>query len=295
MTDYVLSCCSPCDLPKEYFKEHDLKLLYFHFELGNDTYQDDMGESIAPHELFSRMLAGEITKTSQASPAEYEEFFEAFLKEGKDVLHITLSGGLSGTVNSARLAAQALEERYPERKVLVADSLGASAGYGLLMDYLVEKRDQGAGIEELYAYAEEIKLNIHHWFFSTDLTFYIRGGRVSKAAGMIGTMLKICPLLNVDSDGLLIPREKVRGKKQVSKRIVTKMLEHAEGGADYSGRCFISHSDCYEDARNVADMIEAAFPKLYGKVRIFPICATVGSHTGPGTVALFFMGDRRTK
>ena len=295
MSDYILSCCSSCDLSKEYFERRNIPAVYFHFELGGTKYLDDMGESVPPEELFRRMLEGEETKTSQVSIGEYEEFFEPFLKEGKDVLHISLSSGLSGTSNSARLAAESLMDTYPDRKIYIVDSLGASSGFGFLVDSLADLRDQGMGLEELHTYAEENKLHIHHWFFSTDLTFYIRGGRVSKTAGTIGNILGICPLLNMDSDGLLIPREKIRGKKKVCKRTVEMMVEHADGGKDYAGKCFISHSACYEDARYVADLIEETFPNLNGKVQIFPIGATIGSHTGPGTVAVFFHGDLRVK
>ncbi len=295
MKDYVLSCCSSSDLSKEYFAKRNIPVVYFHFELGGTQYEDDMGESVPPKELFRRMLAGEDTKTSQVSVGEYEEFFTPFLKEGKDILHVTLSSGLSGTVNSARIAAENLKETYPDRKIYIVDSLGASSGYGFLMDLLADQRDKGMEIDELRDFAEENKLHVHHWFFSTDLTFYIRGGRVSKTAGTIGNVLGICPLLNMDSDGLLIPREKIRGKKKVSQRIVEKMAEHADNGKAYSGKCFISQSDCEEDARYVADLIEKTFPNLNGKVVIYPIGATIGSHTGPGTIAVFFHGDLRVK
>ena len=135
---------------------------------------------------------------------------------------------------------------------------------------------------------------MHHWFFSSDLTFFVKGGRVSKTAGAIGGLLGICPLLNVDYEGRLIPREKIRPKKKVITRIAEMMKEHAQGGTGYSGKCYISQSACYEDARAVADLVEAAFPALNGKVEINHIGTTIGSHTGPGTVALFFWGDKRT-
>lgn len=293
MKPYVISCCSAADLSKEHFERRDLKYLFFHFELGGTEYQDDLGASVPPEELYRRMLEGENTKTSQVSIGEYTEHFETFLKEGKDVLHVTLSSGISGTFNSARIAAEDLKEKYPERKIYVVDSLAASSGYGLLMDALADRRDEGMDIDELYQWCEEHKRQLHHWFFSTDLTFFIRGGRISKASGFIGTMLNICPLLNVNRLGQLIPREKVRTKKKVIKRIVEKMEEHAEGGVEYSGKCYICHSLCEEDARAVADLVEERFPKLTGSVEIYPIGATIGSHTGPGTVALFFWGDER--
>ena len=293
MKPYVISCCSAADLSKEHFERRDLKYLFFHFELGGTEYQDDLGASVPPEELYRRMLEGENTKTSQVSIGEYTEHFETFLKEGKDVLHVTLSSGISGTFNSARIAAEDLKEKYPERKIYVVDSLAASSGYGLLMDALADRRDEGMDIDALYQWCEEHKRQLHHWFFSTDLTFFIRGGRISKASGFIGTMLNICPLLNVNRLGQLIPREKVRTKKKVIKRIVEKMEEHAEGGVEYSGKCYICRSLCEEDARAVADLVEERFPKLTGSVEIYPIGATIGSHTGPGTVALFFWGDER--
>ena len=138
------------------------------------------------------------------------------------------------------------------------------------------------------------KLELHHWFFSTDLSFYVKGGRISKAAGWFGTVLRICPLLNMDDKGRLVPRYKIRGKNRVKEEIVAKMVKHAVGGTDYDGKCYISNSGCYEDARAVADLVESRFPKLNGRVLINSVGTTIGSHTGPGTVALFFWGDKRT-
>ncbi len=293
MADYVLSCCSTADLSKEYFTARDIKYVCFHFELGGTEYLDDLGVSVPPAELYRRMVAGEGTKTSQVSVREYEDLFEESLSHGKDVIHLTLSSGISGSYNSACIARDEMQEKYPDRKIYVIDSLAASSGYGLLVDAAADRRDEGMSIDDLYTWIEENKLRVHHWFFSTDLTFYIRGGRVSKTAGFIGTIMNICPLLNVSNEGKLIPREKIRTKKKVIRRIVDLMRENADNGTDYSGKCFISQSECVDDARAVADLIEAEFPKLDGKVQIYPIGATIGSHTGPGTVALFFFGKKR--
>lgn len=293
MGKFILSCCSTADLSKERFEERDIQYVCFHFELGGKEYLDDLGKSVSPEELYRRMVAGEDTKTSQISVGEYEALFEKNLKEGKDVLHVTLSSGISGTYNSACVARDELKERYPDRKIYVVDSLAASSGYGLLMETLADLRDSGIGIDELHQWVEENKLKLHHWFFSSDLTFFIRGGRVSKTAGFIGSIMNICPLLNVDYEGKLIPREKIRTKKKVINRIVEQMEMNAENGLDYSGKCFLSHSLCEEDARATAKLVEEKFKKLSGKVEIFPIGATIGSHTGPGTVALFFWGGKR--
>lgn len=293
MDNYIISCCSTADLEKEHFEKRDIHYICFHFELDGKQYPDDLGQSIPFEEFYRRMQEGASTKTSQINVEEFREYFEPFLKEGKDILHVTLSSGISGVFNSAKLAADELMEQYPERKICVVDSLGASSGYGLMMDKMADLRDQGKSFEEACRWLEENKLKLHHWFFSTDLTFYIRGGRISKTAGTVGMVLNICPLLNMDNEGRLIPRQKIRTKKKVIQEIVNKMKEHAQDGEDYSGKCYISQSACYEDARKVADLVEEAFPKLSGKVVINNIGTTIGSHTGPGTVALFFWGDVR--
>ena len=293
MSDYILSCCSTADLSAELMEARDIHYICFHYEVDGTTYPDDLGQSIPFSRFYQMMRDGAMTRTSQVAAGEYEEYFESFLREGKDILHLTLSSGISGTLNSAMIAAEDLREKYPERKIYIVDSLAASSGYGLFMDRLADLRDSGMSIDEVRDWAENNKLRCIHWFFTSDLTFFIRGGRVSKASGMIGQVLNICPLLNVDAQGKLIPREKHRGKKKVIHAIVQKMKEQAENGLDYSGKCFISQSDCLSDARAVADAVEMAFPKLDGKVRIFDIGTTIGSHTGPGTVALFFWGQER--
>ena len=293
MSDYVISCCSTADLEKEHFEKRDIHYICFHFELDGKQYSDDLGQSIPFDTFYQKMKDGAETRTSQINVEEFKGYFEPFLQEGKDILHLTLSSGISGVYNSAKLAAEELLEQYPERRIVVMDSLAASSGYGLLMDRAADLRDEGRSLEEVRDWLEENRLKLHHWFFSTDLTFYIRGGRISKTAGTVGMVLNICPLLNVSHEGKLIPRQKIRTKKKVIQEIVNKMKEHAEGGEDYSGKCYISQSACYEDAKKVADLVEEAFPKLDGKVVINNIGTTIGSHTGPGTVALFFWGDVR--
>ncbi len=293
MREYVISCCSTADLTEEHFKKRNLSYICFHYELDGKQYPDDLGKSIPFDQFYKAMQQGAQTKTSQINAEEFIEYFEQILKDGKDILHLCLSSGISGVMNSALLAKQELEEKYPDQKILIVDSLAASSGYGLLMDKLADLRDEGMTIDELYEWVNTHKQNLHHWFFSTDLTFFIRGGRISKTAGAIGGLLNICPLLNVDYEGKLVPRFKIRTKKKVIRAIVDKMEEFAEDGLNYSGKCYISQSACYEDARQVADLVEQRFPKLNGKVEINNIGTTIGSHTGPGTVALFFWGKKR--
>ena len=192
------------------------------------------------------MEDGATTKTSQINSDEFEEYFEKMLIEGKDVVHVSLSSGISGVVNSAMIAKENLKEKYPDRNIYVVDSLGASSGYGLFMDKLADFRDEGMSAAELYEWAQNNRLKLHHWFFSTDLKYYVRGGRISKAAGFFGGALNICPLLNMDSEGRLIPRTKVRTKKKVIQAIVDRMEEDACDGLDYSGKCYISYAACLD-------------------------------------------------
>jgi len=293
MSDYVLSTCSTLDMSPEYVKERNIEYISFvHLTDGKENY-DDLGQTVPFDKFYQMMRDGVDTKTSQPNVQDFKDYFERFLKEGKDVIHLNLSSGLSGAQTSAKIACEELKEIYPERKLYIIDSLGAASGMGLLVDKMADLRDEGMSIDDLAKWTEENKLRLHHWFFSTDLTFYVKGGRVSKAAGWFGTVLKICPLLNMDVNGKLIPRQKIRGKANVIKEIVKKMEENAEGGLAYNGKCFICHSDCYEDAKSVSDLVEARFPSLNGKVVINSIGTTIGSHTGPGTVALFFFGNER--
>lgn len=294
MTDFILSCCSTADLSVEHFAEIDVKYVCFHFTMDGKEYPDDLGKSMPFSEFYQRISDGAQPTTSQVNVEQFKAFFTPFLEDGKDILHVSLSSGLSGSYNSACIAREELVQQFPDRKIFIVDSLGASSGYGLLIDTLASERAAGKTIEEVRDFAEENKLRIHHWFFSTDLTSYYRGGRITKTAQVFGTMLNICPLLNMDNLGKLIPRTKCRGKKKVMDEIISRMVEHADGGLDYSGKCFISNSACMDDAKAVAGAIESKFKKLNGKVVINSVGTVIGSHTGSGTVALFFFGDKRT-
>lgn len=295
MQPYVLTCCSTADLSKEYFESRNIPYVCFHFTIDGVEYMDDLGQSMPFQEFYARIDKGAMPTTSLVNTEQFIAFFEPFLKEGKDILHLTFSSGLSGTYASALLAQAELKECYPERTVTIVDSLGASSGYGLMVDTLADMRDSGVSLPEAAAWIEEHKLNLHHWFFSTDLTHYKRGGRISPTAFVVGSILGINPLMNMDDQGHLTPRFKINGKKRVMREIVKQMEMHAENGLDYDKKCFISNSACLDDAKSVAALVEATFPKLNGKVLINSVGTVVGSHTGPGTVALFFWGDSRKK
>ena len=293
MGDYIISCCSTADLTKKHFTDRDIHYICFHYELDGKQYRDDLGETMSFADFYQAMKDGADTKTSQINADEFEEYWEPFLKEGKDILHVTLSSGISGVYNSANIAKDMLEERYPDRKIYVVDSLCAASGYGLLMDKIADLRDSGMPLDELNQWVLDNRLKLHHWVYSSDLTFYIKGGRISKTSGMIGQMLNICPMIEVDREGKLSVVQKIRTKRKAIDAIVKKMEEFAEDGLDYSGKCYVCHSACLKDAESIAAQGEKKFPKLNGPVEIYDIGTTIGSHTGPGTAAVFFWGAER--
>ena len=294
MNKYVISCCSTADLKKSHFENRNIKYICFHYELNGKDYYDDLGESMPFPEFYKAMENGAETKTSQVSLGEFQTYFENVLQKNLDIIHISMSSGLSGAFNSALAAKKLLSEKYPKRKIYIIDSLAASSGYGLIIDKLADLRDAGMNIDEIYNWVENNKLKMHHWFFTTDLTFFIKGGRVSKFSGTIGKILNICPLLNVDNKGKLIPRFKIRGKNRVINKTIEQMKIYAEDNLNYNDKCYVSHSACYGDAKTVAELVEQNFYNLKGSVQINDIGTTIGSHTGPGTVALFFWGNERT-
>ncbi|MEG1525298.1 MAG: DegV family protein [Clostridia bacterium] len=293
MEQFIVTCCSTADMSAEYFEQRHIPYVCFHYLMDGTLYPDDLGKTMSFDVFYQRISAGAMPTTSQVNTEQFWAFWEPMLKEGKDILHVCLSSGLSGVSNSAQIAQREMSERYPERQIIVVDSLGASSGYGMLVDAIADLRDAGVSLAEAAKWAEENKLHVHHWFFSTDLTSYWRGGRLSRTSATIANVFNISPLLNMDAQGHLTPRFKIQGKNRVIKAMVQKMEELANGGLEYDGKCFMSMSACYDDARKVADLIEAKFPSLNGKVVINNVGTVIGAHTGPGTVALFFFGTLR--
>lgn len=293
MGEYVLSCESTADLSKEHFKEINVNYICFSYSMDGISYPDDLGQSMPFDVFYKRVADGADVKTSQVNTEQFLEYFENFLKNGYDILHLCLSSGITGVMNSAIAAKNILKDKYKDRKIYILDSLAASSGYGLLMDKVASLKNQGMSIDDLRNWIEDNKLRLHHWFFSSDLSHYIRGGRISKVSGTIGQALGICPLMNVNSLGELKVRHKIRGKNNVIKEIVKKMEDNADNGYEYSDKCFISESACIDDAKAVASLIESKFARLDGKVLINNIGTVIGCHTGPGTVALFFWGKKR--
>lgn len=277
----------------EHLKSLGVEFAKYHYIIDGVDYKDDLFVSSSPESFYGAIAAGALPTTSQVTPEELLELWSPILAQGHDILHIEFSSGLSGGYASALSAQEEVKKHYPARKVVVVDSLCASSGYGLLVDKAVELKAGGMGLEELAAWLEENKLRLRHWFFSTNLQHFKRGGRISGPAATIGSLLKICPVMDVNCQGKLIIRKKVTGKKKAIKEMFEQMAAQAEGGAGYDGKCFISHSDVIADARELADLIHAGFPKLNGSVEIDNIGTVIGSHTGPGTVALFFFSSTK--
>jgi len=293
MADYILSCSSTVDATPEWLEERDIHFVYFNYWLDGKPLKDDFGKTNAPAELYSKMLSGVEAKTSQVGVGEYVEYFEGFLKEGKDILHLTLDSGISGTINAAETARDLLAPKYPERKIYTIDSLTATAGYALLMDKLAELKADGMDIDQLAGWAEDHKREVHVWFESSDLTFFIMGGRISKAAGLIGGMLNVCPIMDIEPDGTLAVKEKARGKRRALRRLTDIIGELGQGKQAYDQKVFVTHSECMGDALAVKKMVEESFPQLAEEVSVFDIGATIGVHTGPGTVVVGFWGTPR--
>ncbi len=289
---YVISTCTACDLPKEFYERYDLRHLGLHYVVNGKSYTDDLGATMTIDQFYQKIKEGADTSTSQVSVGEYLDHFRKLLSEGHDILHTCLSSGISGTVQSAKAAVEMLKPEFPDQKIYIVDSLCASSGFGLFNVILAEKRDAGENIESLYNWAMEHREDVQHWFCSTDLKYYIKGGRISKVKGIIGGIFDICPLMCVNPKGELKIITKVRTKKKVLAALVDKMEQHAFEGNKYSGKCYISHSACLEDAQTVRNLILERFRNVK-EVSIFDIGTTIGCHTGTGTIALFFLGDER--
>lgn len=290
--DFILSCGSTVDLPYAYVQSRNIPVIFYSYEIEGTPYVDDMLRNPQALPTFYETIKTKMPKTSQINVYRYTEFFEELLKQG-DVLHIAFGSGMSSSVANAMLAADELREKYPERKITVIDSLCSSSGYGLLVDSAADLRDSGASMEEVAQWVLENRNKVHHQFFSTDLKYFRRGGRVSGAAAAIGTVLGICPIMFLNDEGRIIAYDKVRGKQNAIRRTVDTMQAHAQGGTNYSGKCFLCHSNCIAEAEATKSAILERFANI-PEVRICDIGTIIGSHAGPGTVAVFFFGDERT-
>lgn len=290
---FVLSCESTVDLPFSYVSERNIPVIFYSYTIDGKEYVDDMLRNPEALPQFYQFLEEDkLPSTSQINEFNYLNFFEQQLQHG-DLLHIAFGSGMTQSGRNAELAADELREKYPERKIIVIDSLCSSSGYGMLVDYAADMRDKGCTMEEIERWVIDNRQNIHHQFFSTELKHYRRSGRMSGATAMVATVLGICPIMRLDDKGRIIAYGKVRGKNNAIKATVDAMEAHAQGGRNYTGKCFICHSQCIQDAEKTKAAILERFPHIQGDVRIVDIGTIIASHCGPGTVAIFFLGDER--
>ena len=278
-----------CDMPAEYLAEHDVKIVKLGFMMDDVNYEGESGEPIDPKVFYDKMRAGGMPTTYQVTAEYAKTRIQESLKNGRDVLVIAFSSGLSGTAGSFVVAARDLKEEYPDRKIFVVDSLCASMGQGLLLDYVVKKADEGETIEDVAQYAEDLKLHICHHFTVDDLFHLKRGGRVSAATAVVGTMLKIKPVLHVDDEGHLINIGKAMGRKKSLHTLVENLFAGAD--MDENDPIFISHGDCMEDVEYVKKLLLEKMPNV--KIYVHYVGPVIGAHTSAGVVAIFNKGTHR--
>lgn len=288
MNNYVIFTDSACDIAPSFLKEWNVEYIELSFRFQNEDREYSNNE-MDIKEFYNRMRNGETAKTSAANPEQFMEAFEKILVEGKDILYLGFSSGLSTTFNSARYAAEELKEKYPERKVYTIDTLCASSGQGLLVYLAAKQRDKGESIEEVAVFVEQNKLKLCHWFTVDDLVYLKRGGRVSPTVAFVGSVLGIKPVLHVDDAGKLVSVTKARGRKAALNALVEKYGELAEDTKNST--IFICQADCMDDAKTVKAAIKEKY-KADVKM-ITNTGAVIGAHSGPGTIAIFFIGKER--
>lgn len=290
MDSFKIITNTTADLPMQYIKEHQLGLIYFNYMMDGNSYGKD--KELDWKEFYRLMREeGKMPTTSQVNPEQYKEYFTEFLKENNHLLYISFSSGLSGSCSNALLAAQDLMEEREDCKIIVIDSKCASMGEGLFVHKAVQKKNQGSSFEETAEYLQELVPHLTHVFTVDDLNHLYRGGRVSKTAAIVGTIAGIKPILHVDDEGHLIPLNKTRGRKKSLMKLVDYMEDKTKGTIDRNDIVFISHGDALEDARFVQEEIERRFG--IHEFMVNHIGPTIGAHSGPGTIALFFEGNSR--
>lgn len=287
MNEYIIYTDSACDVSLEALEQWQVK----HVSLSL-TFEDEgkvlLNDEVEPVAFYDRMRQGGVAKTAAVNTESFKRAFEQELKEGRDILYIGFSTGLSTTCNSATIAAKQLLENYPERKIICVDTLAASSGQGLLVYLAVQKKNEGLSIEAVAEYIESNKLNLCHWFTVDDLVYLKRGGRVSPAVAFVGGVLGIKPVMHVDNEGHLVNVFKARGRKASLKALCDKFGELA---LDKKGPIFICHADCDEDVETVKSILKESYDADVD--RVFYTGPVIGAHSGPGTLALFFLGKNR--
>lgn len=290
---FILSCESTVDVPFAYMQKRNVPVIFYSYMIDGVEYVDDMLRDPEALPRFYQFLNdGKLPTTTQLNTFQYLEFFEKQLQKG-DLLHITLGTGMTKSYQNALVAAEELQEKYPQRKIRIVDSMCSSSGYGLLVDYAADMRERGCSMEQIEAWIVANRQMIHHQFFSTELKHYRRSGRMSGATAMIATVLNICPIMRLDDKGRIIAYSKVRGKMNAIRATVDTMEQHAQGGRNYTKKCWICHSQCLQDAQKLKEALQERFPNIDGDIPIWDIGTSIASHCGPGTAAVFFFGDER--
>lgn len=292
MSDYIISSESIMDLSADYVKELGVSFIKSNYELNGEIYLDDFGQSLDMEEFYRNMEEGAAPSTAAINTQAYLDYFEEILKKDMDIIHVCLSSGLTTQYSCLLQAVDILKEKYPERKIYPIDSRMASSGVGLLVDKLVILKNEGMSIEDLYKWAEENSLNVISYTSNENLEYVARGGRISKTAANIGNLLKICPLIEIDDEGYMQVTQKIRTKKKLLKALVDRMEKNAIGGLNYNDKLFISHANNKKAAEELKEMMEDRFKKI-SSIDIFEIGPTIGSHIGPGTITMFYWGEKR--
>ena len=292
MSDYIISSESIMDLSADYVKELGVSFIKSNYELNGEIYLDDFGQSLDMEEFYRNMEEGAAPSTAAINTQAYLDYFEEILKKDMDIIHVCLSSGLTTQYSCLLQAVDILKEKYPERKIYPIDSRMASSGVGLLVDKLVMLKNEGMSIEDLYKWAQENSLNVISYTSNENLEYVARGGRISKTAANIGNLLKICPLIEIDDEGYMQVTQKIRTKKKLLKTLVDRMEKNAIGGLNYNDKLFISHANNKKAAEELKEMMEDRFKKI-SSIDIFEIGPTIGSHIGPGTITMFYWGEKR--
>jgi len=290
----IISCESTVDLPYAEMQKRDIPVLFYKYTIDDVEYEDDMGRTEGfMHSFYEGMAQGKQPRTSQLNAFAYEEFFEKLLPQG-DIIHIAFGSGMTKSVQNANNAAQELMAKHPDSRITVIDSLCSCMGYGLIVNVAADMRDEGQDAEAIINRVNYLSTRIHHQFFSADLSHFRRSGRISGPAATLGAILNICPIMHLDKSGHIVAYTKVRGKKAAIEKTLEEMTAHAENGAQYSGPCYIANSDCPDIAEQTRARLTQAFPNMKNVI-MSDIGAVIGSHSGPGTVAVFFIGDERSE
>jgi len=289
MADFIIAAASTADLPAAYFTEHDVPIIRYTYMMDNKQFDDDCEEDTR-EEIYKRMRKGAVMTTSMINSYTYYNFFKRLMDTGKDVIFLDMTRQISSSFINAENAAEQIKEEYPNQRFFLLDTLCVSGGLGMLLHYMVKLRDEGKGFDETIEWAESNKLKIMHWFTVDDLNYLKRGGRVSNAAALAGSLLSIKPVLYVSDDGKLIVAAKVRGRKAALLNILDRMKKDF---TDPDGKeVFINHADCLDDARFMREKVLEAFPKV-SQITISSLGAVIGAHCGPGLFTIFYLGNRR--